>query len=110
MLKVFTFSLLAITLHSGVEGLCCECSIPSLPACLEEAIPRLGTEGFVSERRDRQQTGMLQFSRFSCGCLLEQGLFPGLCRGWEALRMAHVLFLMSLRAFSAPNTLCMPCL
>lgn len=34
--------------------------MPSLPACLEEAIPLLGMEEFVSERRDRQQIGMLQ--------------------------------------------------
>jgi len=52
----------------------------------------------VFSKRDLtgSRQGCCQFSGFSCGCLLEQGLFPGFCHGWEALHVVHVLFLMSL--------------
>lgn len=48
--------------------------------------------------------GVLQVFRLFTWLLLEQWPLPGLCQGLEALGVVHILLLMSMRAFSSPET------
>lgn len=62
------------------------CGIPCVLPCLKEAITLLVTEGFVLwGRRDEERVGVLQVFRVFMWLLIEQGPFPGLCHGLEAL-------------------------
>lgn len=62
-------------------------------------------EGFVLWGRPEEEgVGVLQVFRLFTWLLLEQWPLPGLCQGLEALGVVHILLLMSMRAFSSPET------